>query len=367
MKKIFLLVMAIFAINTFSQAQDFKFFGFSQHWINFYQDANIPAGSTGIAENTWGFVNNRARLAFKNDMNDMFGITAILEFAKADKVNLDFFANVRLDPLATFKLGQIQPHTQSWESTISPADLKFYEYADVSLKTSAYCGFDALRDVGLQFFGKNNWMSYALFIGNGQGRFNFAGADKYIKNRKLGQALYGARLDFYPDKGLRIGGNINISKQDSVNLNDKYYNIDKTIYSAGFEINGWLWEPLIAELEYAAGKVNDKDFAHTTANTGKTFDLYGMYTTLGVKILKELHVLARYENYNEDYNDGLYYKTAKIYSGLSWYFFKENKEVAKLALNYCLSNLKYDGNTGGVYTTFDKNYNSVVLLLQLRY
>ena len=357
-------------ICSLSYSQEMTYYGFLQNFITLNEQVAAPVGHSDVETSTWGFRIKRAVFGFRSDFNEVFSMSGHIEYAYKDQVTLDIFGTAKIDKYLNLKLGQFIPNTQATEAGLIPTDYCFHQLSDLTLYTATYSGFSSLRDVGLSVYGGNDWFKYNLFVGNGLGRFVYIGDDaqtnaSMVRNRKFGQGFYGARLDFYPVKGLRIGGHVGINKQDSIRFSsskaasDVFYNLDRTMYTAGFETDDILIPGVFSGLETAAGNVKDTDavpYARNNAN-GYKIDYYGFHGTLGYKIMKNLHVLARYERYNEDYSNGNYLKNENTLFGLSYFFFKGNKDIIKLELNYLIKTEK----------PTEVNNNAVVLLVQFKY
>ncbi len=353
MYKKILVLLLLFISTTSLFTSEFKFYGMGQTWITYEQTEPVP-GLPGVPDENSGFRIRRAIVGMRSTISDVFSYTFNLEFAYKDSPALDIFLNGAFDKLFNVRLGQFIPGVQVKEATIVPTELAFYEYSDLALNTAAYSGFSALRDVGLEFYGSNDLFKYSAYYGNGTGRFNFNNSSQYIKNRKPGDGVYGLRLDFFPAEGLRIGGHFNINSQDSVVFDKSIVNYDRYTYSLGFGINDFLMKDLYGEMDYVGGEVKDSTINSTA------FTYRGWQVTLGYRILKELHALGRYETcYTENrYIQGTGHELTnhRYVVGLSWFWFKDNVDIVKVALNYHIKN-----------ESPDKHNNVVALLVQAKF
>lgn len=339
MKKILTLFFILCFVSSL-YSQDVKINGFYQHWLTVEEQTPTDTLHPSLSKKNWGFRTKRASIGFSSDIHKMFSVVANLELAYKDSPLLDFWGTGKFDPLFNARIGQFIPNCQIYEATGSPTAYKFYQLSDISLKIASANNFNALRDVGLEVFGGNNFFKYSAYVGNGMGRYIYADGEGYtennITNRKLGQGIYGGRLDFMPIKGLRIGGHFAMNKQDSVKIDKKVQSLDRTTYSIGFSTDDLLINNLYADFDYAGGKV--KDFA-LNSQKGK-FDLSGISAVLGYRITREFHLLGRYETYKEDYVNNLYKdsKSTKVNIGASYFVFNGDKDVFKCSLNYNIKN-----------------------------
>lgn len=348
-KKVILIIFFIFPA-IYLEATEFKLFGMNQAWLT-YEKTDSVAGHPGITAENWGIRIRRAIIGVKALINEVFSYSFHLEFAYKDSPALDIFLNAAIDKYFNIRLGQFIPDAQTKEGSIVPTELMFYEYSDIALRTASHSGFSALRDVGIQFTGGDELFRYSAYLGNGTGRFNYNNASQYIKNRKLGDGFYGARLDFTPLKNLRIGGHFGYNNQDSARLEDKTISYNRIAYSLGLAFNDFIVYNIFGEFEIAGGSARDR------AKDSSQFDFIGMYSTIGYKLSKDLHLLCRYEQYSEfpDLHNDTFVR--KLNLGISWYYYKENTDIIKLALNYQIINEK----------PVEINNNILALLVQAKF
>lgn len=357
MKKYLLLSFLALASFASASAQTPVVTGYIQNWLSIEErqhKAATTVGATTTPETPndlmYGFRLRRAVFGAKSEINETFSMAALVDFAVNDKLGLDFFFTAKIAPTLYFKVGQFVPSIQVWEGSRSSSDLKFYEYADMSMKVANYMNLDGYRDMGVQIGGTYDIFDYSAFVGNGLGRYTFISG---LKERQVGDGIYGVRLDVRPVKGLRIGGHFAINKQDSINYADKYMNMDRNSYSIGFESQNLILPGLILQGDFTGGKVND--FArlvpgnYTSYGATRSFTFNGASAVLGYKVTRNLHILGRYDFFNESY-DALKtdtvkredLKLSKINVGATYYFFNEDKEIFKVGINYHIKNEKPD-------------------------
>lgn len=339
----FYVLCFMFLVSSFSYSQDMKIGGYMQTWLTLDQQTTGVAGSKEVEESTSGFRIRRARLNFKTDINETFGINTWFEFAEASRNMLDFYATIKLAPELTFWVGQFITPAQAYETAkLASSKIDLYELADISLKLSSNMGHNSYRDVGIMATGKFDFLEYSAYYGNGNGRFFYASNN--ILNRKFGDGLFGLRLDATPTKGLSIGAHYSVNSQDSVMVNDPISSVkskiqrDRSSYSVNLVTNDFGIPNLFSTIVYAAGKVED----------GTKIDYNGITATLGYKVTPVIHVIGRYDTYNEEKPNTVDYKTNSIVLGISYLFFKEKTEIAKIGLNYQIRNedpVELDNNT----------------------
>ncbi len=330
--KRFVIFMTAFIIAMFFyedvNAQDIKIGGYMQNWLTLDQGTPKIAGT----ETTSGFRIRRARLNFKSDINETFAINSWFEFAEASKNMLDFYLTAKVSPELMFTVGQFITPAQAYETArLSSSKIPFYELADISLNLSKNMGHDSYRDVGIMASGKIDFLEYSAYYGNGNGRFFYTSNN--IINRKFGNGLIGLRLDAAPIKGLSIGAHYSSNIQDSNYVSDpitaaksiRYR--DRNSYSFNIVTDGLGLPELFSTIVFAAGKMKD-------ANT----DYDGITATLGYKITSAIHVIGRYDTYNEEKKNLPDFNTSSVVLGMSYLFLKENNEIAKIALNYQIRN-----------------------------
>lgn len=335
-----LFIVSLCLINLSVFSQDIKINGFYQHWLTVEEQTPKDSLHPSLAQKNWGFRTKRASIGFASDLNSMFSVVANLELAYKDSPLLDFWGTGKFNKYFNARIGQFIPNCQIYEATGVPTAYKFYQLSDISLQVAAANNFNALRDVGLEVFGGNNIFKYYAYVGNGTGRFIYADGEGYvynnITNRKLGQGIYGTRLDFTPIKGLRIGGHFAWNKQDSIRIDKTIQSLDRKTYSLGFATDDLLVKNLYSDFDYAGADINDYSF---NVAKGK-MKFYGIAADLGYKITREFHLLGRYEYYKEDYDNNKYKDATsqKVNIGASYFVFNGDKDIFKCSLNYNIKN-----------------------------
>ncbi len=303
-----------------------KFAGYMQNWFinqqNVVSDKNLEQGVSG-------FRIRRARLNAKAELNDVFSVETWFEFADKDNILLDFKAVAKLSPAAIVTVGQFITPVQTYESSRqSSSSILFYELSDVAVALSTNMGHGNYRDVGVMVGGQLSIVTYGIYMGNGTGRFNYAGSASTlsINNRKLGDGLMGGRVDVEIVKGLTVGGHYGINKQDSVSgsaYGTKPVSYDRNSYSANLLLDGFGIPALYAYASVSGGQVNE-------AKT--TYD--GIVAAVGYKVLPELQLLARYDTYNSTVGTAATQKKNNTTVGVLYYLFKEKTEIVRLGLDY---------------------------------
>ncbi|HLP17951.1 MAG TPA: porin, partial [Bacteroidota bacterium] len=272
-----------------------------------------------------GFRIRRARLNAKTELSDVFSVDSWFEFSDKDNILLDFKALAKIAPELNVTVGQFTTPTQSYEtSRLSSSAILFYELSDVAIQLSNNMGLSSYRDVGIMVGGKYEMVTYALYMGNGTGRFNYSGTS--ISNRTLGDGLMGGRVDVEIAKGLTIGGHYGMNKQDSAAgtaYSPTPRSYDRESYSGNVVLEGFGLADLYAYGAVCAGKVNES----------KT-DYDGIVAAVGYKVLPDLQLLARYDTYNSKVGTATTQKRENITVGGLYYFFREKTEIVRLGLDY---------------------------------
>ena len=342
-----LLVMCIFSFTNVN-AQDVKVSGYMQNWLILNQQTTAVTGHNGIEDNTSGFRIRRARLGFKSDINETFGVYTWLEFADGTRNLLDFALTAKVSPELMFTIGQFITPCQSYETAkLSSAKIPLYELSDISTKLSTNMGHDSYRDVGMMVSGAFDIVKYSAYYGNGDGRLLFGST--HILNKKLSDGLYGLRLDAEPAKGLNIGVQYSLNSQDSAYIKDPVTSVngikyrDRSSFSADIFSEGFGLPELFTSIGYSTGKIKD----------GTPLNFNGLTATIGYKITPAINVVGRYDTYNQknDVAKAIEYKYNNITMGVNYLFFKEKNEIFKIALNYQIRN-----------EDTDKTDNNVLLL-----
>jgi hypothetical protein len=325
LKKFVTVVAAFFVLSlletTGSYAQ-VKFAGYMQNW---FINQQVDVANKNLEQGVSGFRTRRARLNAKAELSDVFSVESWFEFADKDNILLDFKAMAKISPAVNVTVGQFITPVQSYESSrLSSSAILFYELSDVAIALSNNMGHSSYRDVGMMVGGKIAMVTYAAYMGNGTGRFNYAGTT--IANRQLGDGLMGGRVDVEIAKGLSIGGHYGINKQDSVTgtaYTPTPRSYDRNSYSANLLLEGFGLSDLYAYASINGGKVND----------AKT-DYDGIVASVGYKVLPELQVLARYDTYNSTIGTAVTQKKINYTVGGLYYFFREKVEIVRLGLDY---------------------------------
>jgi len=181
---------------------------------------------------------------------------------------------------------------------------------------------DSYRDVGLMASGNIDIVKYGLYFGNGQGRFNYASRTGIV-SRKFGDGLMGGRIDIEPIKSIVVGGHYGRNKQESV-TGTSQKKFDRSTYSAAVGINDI--EGLTFRAEYAGGKNKDNEAIDSSFT--------GYYVLLAFKFIPQAQVVFRYEQMKEKTRNPVELEHSTIVIGGTYFFMKDQKEIAKVQLNY---------------------------------
>jgi hypothetical protein len=348
MKKLLLcLTLIVMMFFTFQNvdAQDIKVSGYMQTWLTLNQQTTAVANHPDIEESSSGFRIRRARLSFKSDINETFGVNTWFEFADGTRNLLDFYVTAKVSPELMFTIGQFITPCQSYETAkLSSSKIPLYELSDISTKLSSNMGHDSYRDVGMMISGAFDIVKYSAYYGNGNGRLLFA--TNHILNKNISDGLYGLRLDVEPQKGLNFGVQYSINNQDSAYIKDPVTSVsgikyrDRSSFSVDLFTEGFGIPELFSSIGYSVGKIKD----------GTPLDYDGLTATIGYKITPAVQVIGRYDTYNQknDTPNAIEYKTNGITFGANYLFFKEKNEIVKLGLNYQIRNedpVETDNNT----------------------
>lgn len=334
MKK-FLLCSVIMVMFGFSfkvvKAQDLKIGGYMQTWFILNQDASKVTGHPGTEASTSGLRIRRARLNFKSDINETFGVNTWFEFADGTRNLLDFYFTAKVNPELMFTVGQFITPCQSYETAkLSSSKIPLYELSDISINLSKNMGHDSYRDVGMMISGAFDIVKYSAYYGMGNGRLFFASTN--ILNKKISDGLYGLRLDVEPQKGLNIGVQYSINSIDSEYIKDPVTSVnsleyrDRSSYSFDLVTEGFGIPELFSSISYCSGKIKD----------GTPQDYDGFSATVGYNMTNAVQIIGRFDTYNHKDNtpNAIDNKNRCITFGANYLFFKDKNEIFKIGLNY---------------------------------
>ncbi|MGD0339274.1 MAG: porin [Bacteroidota bacterium] len=323
---IVLVIVLLFSSTVVNaQTPTMKIGGYVQNWLI------LREGTEGIANApalyTSGFRIRRARLGFKGDISEMFNYNVLLEFAGSQNILLDFASTVKIDPAFNITVGQFIAPTQMYEtSTISSANTECLEISDIASTIYTTMNLDSYRDVGLMASGNIDMVKYGAYFGNGRGRFNYASRTGII-SRKFGDGLIGGRIDIEPLKNIIVGGHYARNNQESVDSTSSGLSskkLDRQTFSALVNVSDA--SGMLIRAEYAGGKNKD--------NPAKESSFKGYYILFGYKFNPQIQGVLRYE-WMEVKTGGLVTgEHQTLVLGGTYFFMKEEKEIAKLQLNY---------------------------------
>lgn len=343
--------------------------GYMQNWYIAEQKADVIETSIGNlpvlgtrTESTQGFRIRRARITARGQINETFSATTWIEFAGNNPSLLDFHVDAKLKPWLSLRAGQFMMPGQSHDTArLVSSRLIFYERSPITTRLSDRMGYSAFRDIGVMAYGQRGRLWYGIHASNGAGRFNHAGS--VITERKAGGGLYGARFDFEAVNGLIFGAHLATNQQrDVVQSGSDPFDIDRTSWSLRMASTDLGVRGLFSQIEFML--LNGKDGSRgVLLNNNEEYSLYGFYAELGYQITRNWHVLARYDEMTEEpvqsgplrLSDQ--YSSDNITLGVSRYIFDDNKELARIHLNYSF----------GKKEPMDLDQSILVLVFQLRF
>lgn len=341
---IVIIIVTIVTPHTKCSAQvQLKVGGYMQTWLILNQHQESREENT----DTWGFRLRRARLTGQTDLADIFQIVTWIEFSGPQRHLLDFYITAKISPALNNRLGQFRaPGQMYYTGILSSSQLLFYERPAISTRLSGYMGYDSFRDIGLQVMGSVGPVWYALYMGNGMGRFVQAGSN--IASRDFGSGLYGGRVDINPVKGFIIGTHFAMNKQSNVIRDGSSpYDINRTSYSFRFATDDFIISDLFTESELGGGVVDDTD----------TFNYKGWYIQAGYRLSNSLSLITRYDFIKENTGSVTITEEQNLTFGIMHYVMQQNKEIIRLGANYSFG----DSKPGGL------NRNIFLLWVQIRF
>lgn len=343
--------------------------GYMQNWYIANQNIDVVEASMGNlpvlntrTETTQGFRVRRARITARGQINDTFSATTWIEFAGSTPSLLDFHVDAKLNSWLSLRVGQFMMPGQSHDTArLVSSRLIFYERSPITTRLSDRMGYSAFRDIGVMAYGQHGRFWYGIQASNGGGRFNHAGS--VITERKAGGGLYGARVDFEAIEGLTIGAHLATNQQrEVVQSGSDPFDINRTSWSfrlvtSNLGING-----LFSQIEYMSLSGSDESRGVLLGND-QQYSLNGFYAEIGYRITQNWHILGRYdEMIEEPVQSGPLRLSDRstannITLGVSRYIFDDNKELARLHLNYSF----------GKRDPMDLDQSILVLVFQLRF
>lgn len=302
--------------------------GYGQIWG--IAGEKIESDSDGITKEVSGYRLRRGRLYARTRINELFSATVWLELSTPDRALLDYYFDVHLFPWLNIRAGQFIMSGQTHDTArLFSSLLLFHERAPITTQLSSIMGYNAFRDIGVMAYGNYGRLWYGIHAGNGTGRFTQAGSN--ITKRKAGDGLYGIRLDYEIIDGVTLGTHASINTQNEMIIgNNAPVDVDRRSYSFRLATDGFGLENLFTQVEYAAGTQDDS----------QTFDFDGYYAQAGYKITPEFHLLVRKEQFRRVPESGTRYKDDSITLGGLYFFKQNNREVARLGLNYQFGKIK---------------------------
>jgi hypothetical protein len=316
-----IIVLILSSATLDAQTPTIKIGGYVQNWLILREGtegiANAPAPYTS------GFRIRRARLGFNGDLSELFSYKILLDFAGSQNILLDFATTVKFDPVFNLTVGQFIAPTQLYEtSIISSSNTECLDISEVGSMVTTTMNLDSYRDVGLMASGTVDIVKYGAYFGNGQGRFNYASRTGIV-SKKFGDGLMGGRIDIEPVQSVIIGGQYARNKQESI-TGTSTKKIDRQSYSAVVSVNSI--SGLTLRAEYAGGKNNE--------NAAIDSSFTGYYILFGYKVLPQVQVVFRFEQMKEITRNPLALERSTFVIGGTYFFMKDEKEIAKLQLNY---------------------------------
>lgn len=343
--------------------------GYMQNWYIAEQKVdvietsidNLPVLNTRT-ETTQGFRIRRARITARGQLNERFSATTWIEFAGSNPSLLDFHVDAKLKSWLSLRAGQFMMPGQSHDTArLVSSRLIFYERSPVTTRLSDRMGYSAFRDIGVMAYGQHGRLWYGIHVSNGAGRFNHAGS--VITERKTGSGLYGARVDVEAVDGLTLGAHFATNQQrDVVQSGSDPFDIDRTSWSLRVATSDLGIDGLFSQIEFMSLDGKDGNRGVLLNNNG-AYKLHGFYAELGYQITRNWHILARYDEMTEEpvqsgplrLSDP--FSSDNITLGVSRFIFDDNKELARIHLNYSF----------GKKEPMELDQSILVLVFQLRF
>lgn len=326
MRKVFMfwgiILLTFFPIQSIHAQMKVDIGGYGQIWGVYSVNKEL---STNEAMN--GYRLRRGRLYARTRINELFSATVWLELSTPDRVLLDYYFDIHLQPWLTIRVGQFIMSGQTYDTArLFSTLLLFHERAQITTQLSSIMGFNAFRDIGVMAYGKRGRLWYGVHAGNGTGRFTNTGTN--ITQRKTGDGLYGARLDYEIIDGITLGGHASINRQNDLIIgNNSPEDVNRRSYSLRLATDDFGIDRLFTQLEYAAGKQKDN----------QVFDFDGYYAQVGYKITPDFYFMIRKEQFRRIPEAESKFKDNSITIGGIYFFRQNDGEVARVGLNYQFS------------------------------
>lgn len=343
--------------------------GYMQNWYIANQSTDVLTPSQGFLGvfgsekiETQGFRIRRARISARGSIGDRFSTTTWIEFAGSTPSLLDFYLDAHIRPWFNLRLGQFMTPGQAYDtSRLVSTKLIFYERAPITTTLSDGMGYSAFRDVGIMAYGQHGRLWYGVHVGNGSGRFNYAGSN--ITERKTGGGLYGARMDWELFDGFTLGSHVATNQQRNVvQSGSDPFDIDRTSWSFRAVTNNLGIDGLFSQIEYMSLVGKDDNHGVNLSINGD-YKLHGFYAEMGYRITRKWYLVGRFDEMVEKPGqDGLTqtwsrYGQNNYTVGISRYIFDGNSELARVHLNYSF------GESGPI----DLDNSILVAVFQLRF
>jgi len=258
------------------------------------------------SDETSSFVSKRARISVKGDINEYAQIKVQGEFAKSPKL-LDGQVTISPHKQWSFSMGQYKPPFGT-DFLISSTSTPFVNRSKaVKLCTD--------RDVGFSMSYRNSFSpDFSLKLTTGL--FNGSGINTSDANNHKN---FVARLEVGLASMFTLSPNVYAGK---TNEDDS---IKEDLLDMGGSLT-WKWHREIVEAEYIHSERGDTERRGWYVWGGHSFDI-------GLGFLKELQLLARYEQYDSDVNTDND-RVNRLTMGTNLYI---DKKYTKIQLNYELN------------------------------
>lgn len=362
---LFYLLLTLFATilqptTSYSQVE-LKTGGYLQTWfIVNEQTESINEDGFATEQNVQGFRLRRARLTARGSINQLLSVTTWIDVASRTPSLLDFYITADFSEKFKLEIGQIAMPGKMYDTARNPSSkMQYFQRAAISKRSGNLMGYDALRDVGIAATGQIGKVWYGANIGNGLGRFQYAGSS--FSSRKFGSGLYAARADVELFEGIEIGGHISTNQQrDLVQAGSEPFDINRSSYSLRAYVENLPIQKLFAQTEYSFLRAKDNEWGIRINDDG-SYTLNGFYIESGYRINPQWIVRGRYDEMNEKpaQNISTPESNSNHYTfGISRFIYNQNeKEIARFHFDYSF----------GKSDPLDINDSILVLVFQVRF
>lgn len=358
---LFILLVICFQPNSSYAQVELKTGGYLQTWFiaNEHTESIDEDGAT-TTQDVQGLRLRRARLTVRGSINQLLSVTTWINVASKTPSLLDFYVTADFSEKLKLKIGQIAMPGKMYDAARNPSSkMQYYQRAAISKKSGVLMGYDALRDVGIAATGQIGKLWYGVNIGNGLGRFQYAGSS--FTSRKFGSGLYAARADVELFEGIEIGGHISTNQQrDLVQEDSEPFDIDRSSYSLRAYIENLPISKFFAQAEYSFLRAKDNNWG-ILPNEDGSYTLSGFYAEAGYRMNTRWNILGRYDEMTEKPAQKIpaSQSLSNHYTfGISRFIYNDdNNEIARFHFNYSF----------GESDPLDVKDSILVLVFQVRF